>query len=106
MSRDRSFSMALKQIIGNPTPRVEGEFKVSGKAAYAVDVTLPGMVWGKLLRSAIPYGRIKRIDTTKAIRLPGVRAIVTGDDVTGRRIGRRLYDMPILADGVVRFIGE
>ena len=98
--------MALKQIIGNPTPRVEGEFKVSGKAAYAVDVTLPGMVWGKLLRSPIPYGRIKRIDTTKAMRLPGVRAIVTGDDVTGRRIGRRLYDMPILADGVVRFIGE
>jgi CO/xanthine dehydrogenase Mo-binding subunit len=94
------------QVVGNPTPRVEGELKVSGKAMYAVDVTLPGMVWGKLLRSPIPYGKIKRIDTSKAAALPGVRAIVTGADCTGLKIGRRLYDMPILADGVVRFIGE
>jgi len=98
--------MAGKQVIGNPTPRVEGEFKVSGKAMYAVDVTLPGMLWGKLLRSPIAYGKIKRIDTSKAMALPGVRAIVTGEEVTGLKIGRKLYDMPILADGVVRFIGE
>src|SRR5919108_6686581 len=98
--------MATKQVVGNPTPRVEGELKVSGKATYAVDVTLPGMLWGKLLRSPIASGRIKRIDATKAMRLPGVRAVVTGEDVTGLKIGRRLYDMPILADGVVRFVGE
>lgn len=95
-----------KQVVGNPTPRVEGELKVSGKAKYAVDVTLPGMAWGKLLRSPISYGKIKRIDTSKAAALPGVHAIVTGADCTGLKIGRRLYDMPILADGVVRFIGE
>ncbi|HEU4341103.1 MAG TPA: molybdopterin cofactor-binding domain-containing protein, partial [Candidatus Binatia bacterium] len=98
--------MASKQVVGNPTPRVEGDHKVSGKAVYAVDVVLPGMLWGKLLRSPISYGRIKRIDTSKASALPGVRAIVTGEDVIGLRIGRRLYDMPILADGVVRFVGE
>jgi CO/xanthine dehydrogenase Mo-binding subunit len=98
--------MAAKQVVGNPTPRVEGELKVNGQAKYAVDVTLPGMLWGKLLRSPIPYGKIKRIDTSKAAALPGVRAIVTGEDCTGLKIGRRLYDMPILADGVVRFIGE
>jgi len=98
--------MAAKQVIGNPTPRVEGEFKASGKAMYAVDVTLPGMLWGKLLRSPIAYGKIKRIDTSKALALPGVRAIVTGEEVAGLKIGRKLYDMPILADGVVRFIGE
>jgi CO/xanthine dehydrogenase Mo-binding subunit len=98
--------MAAKQVVGNPTPRVEGELKVNGQAKYAVDVTLPGMLWGKLLRSPIPYGKIKRIDTSKATALPGVRAIVTGEDCTGLKIGRRLYDMPILADGVVRFIGE
>ncbi len=97
---------SAKQVVGNPTPRVEGELKVSGKAVYAVDVTLPGMCWGKLLRSPIAYGKIKRIDTSKAAALPGVRAIVTGEDCTGLKIGRRLYDMPILADGVVRFIGE
>jgi CO/xanthine dehydrogenase Mo-binding subunit len=95
-----------KQVVGNPTPRVEGELKVSGKAKYAVDVTLPGMAWGKLLRSPIAYGKIKRIDTSRAAALPGVHAIVTGEDCTGLKIGRRLYDMPILADGVVRFIGE
>ena len=98
--------MPSNEFIGSPTPRVEGELKVSGKAIYAVDVTLPGMLWGKLLRSPLSYGKIKRIDTSKAMALPGVRAIVTGEDVKGLKIGRKLYDMPILADGVVRFIGE
>ncbi len=95
-----------KQVIGNPTPRVEGESKVSGEAKYAVDVTLPGMLWGKLLRSPVAAGKINRVDTSKALALPGVRAVVTGEDCTGLKIGRRLYDMPILADGEVRFIGE
>ena len=95
-----------KQVVGNPTPRVEGELKVSGEAKYAVDVTLPGMLWGKLLRSPIASGRIKSIDTSKAAALPGVHAVITGEDCTGLKIGRRLYDMPILADGEVRFTGE
>ncbi len=95
-----------KQVVGNPTPRVEGELKVSGEAKYAVDITRPGMLWGKLLRSPIASGRIKRIDVSKALALPGVHAVVTGEDCTGLRIGRRLYDMPILADGEVRFVGE
>jgi CO/xanthine dehydrogenase Mo-binding subunit len=94
------------KIVGNSTPRVEGEYKVNGKAMYAVDITLPGMLWGKLLRSPISSGKIKSIDTRKAAALPGVHAIATGEDCTGLRIGRRLYDMPILADGEVRFVGE
>lgn len=98
--------MATKKVVGNPTPRVEGEDKVTGRAKYAADITLPGMLWGRLLRSPIPYGRIKRIDASRARQLRGVKAVVTGEDVTGLKIGRRLYDMPILADGVVRFIGE
>src|SRR5213593_578835 len=97
---------ASKQVVGNPTPRVEGELKVSGHAKYAVDITLPGMLWGRLLRSPIASGKIKRIDTSKAEELPGVHAVVTGQDCAGLKIGRRLYDMPILADGEVRFIGE
>src|SRR5574341_2241364 len=98
--------MAQKKVVGVPTPRVEGESKVTGKAVYAVDVTLPGMLWGKVLRSPISYGRIKSIDSSRALQLPGVRAVVTAKDVAGLKIGRKLYDMPILADGVVRFIGE
>jgi CO/xanthine dehydrogenase Mo-binding subunit len=95
-----------KQVVGNPTPRVEGELKVSGHAKYAVDITLPGMLWGKLLRSPIASAKIKRIDISKAAALPGVHGVVTGQDCTGLKIGRRLYDMPILADGEVRFVGE
>src|SRR5436853_6182925 len=98
--------MARKKVVGIATPRVEGEYKVSGKAMYAADVALPGMLWGKTLRSAVAYGRIKRIDASRALNLAGVRAVVTGADVAGLKIGRKLYDMPILADGVVRFIGE
>jgi len=94
------------QVVGHPTPRVEGEQKVTGKALYTADRTLPGMLWGKVLRSPIAYGRIKRIDVSKAVQLPGVKAVVTGEDVKGLKIGRRIYDMPILAQDVVRFIGE
>jgi CO/xanthine dehydrogenase Mo-binding subunit len=94
------------RIIGTPTPRLEGPEKVSGKAIYASDVCLPGMLWCKVLRSPIPYGRIKGIDVSRALALSGVAAVVTGQDVAGLLIGRKIYDMPILADGVVRFIGE
>jgi carbon-monoxide dehydrogenase large subunit len=58
------------------------------------------------LRSPIPYGRIRRIDASKAWQVPGVKAVITGQDVPGLRIGRCIYDTPVLADGVVRFIGE
>jgi carbon-monoxide dehydrogenase large subunit len=94
------------KIIGTPTQRLEGPEKVSGRAIYATDKCLPGMLWCKVLRSPISYGRIKKIDASRALALPGVRALVTGEDVTGLLIGRKIYDMPILADGVVRFIGE
>ena len=93
-------------MIGTPTPRLEGPEKVSGKAMYASDVCLPGMLWCKVLRSPIAYGRIKRIDVSRALALSGVAAVVSGREVTGLLIGRKIYDMPLLADGVVRFIGE
>ena len=94
------------QVVGKPTPRVEGELKVTGKALYSADFNLPGTLWGRCLRSPIPYGRICRIDTSKAWKVPGVKAVITGQDVTGLRIGRCIYDTPVLADGLVRFIGE
>jgi CO/xanthine dehydrogenase Mo-binding subunit len=96
----------MTQVVGKPTPRVEGELKVTGKALYSADFKFPDSLWGKCLRSPIPYGRIKRIDTSKALNVPGVKAVFTGQDVTGLRIGRCIYDTPIVADGVVRFIGE
>ena len=98
--------MQAKRVIGIPTQRLEGSEKVSGRAIYATDVVLPNMLWGKVLRSPIPYGRIRKIDISKAAAVPGVRAVITGEDVTGLLIGRKIYDMPILADRIVRFIGE
>jgi CO/xanthine dehydrogenase Mo-binding subunit len=96
----------MMQVVGRPTPRVEGELKVTGKAQYSADLKLPDTLWGRCLRSPIAYGRIKSIDTSKAWQVPGVKAVITGQDVTGLRIGRCIYDTPVLADGVVRFIGE
>ena len=96
----------MTQVVGRPTPRVEGELKVTGKAQYSADLKMPDTLWGRCLRSPIAYGRIKRIDTSKARQIAGVKAVVTGQDVTGMRIGRCIYDTPVLADGVVRFIGE
>ena len=99
--------MSPTHFIGQSSTRVEGEIKVTGKAVYALDVTVPGMLWAKVLRSPLPYARIKQIDVTEALRLPGVRAMITGTDVYGRRIGRRIYDMPILAEkNSYGFIGE
>ena len=57
--------------IGKRTPRPDGADKVTGRAAYAADTTMPGMIWGKVLRSPHPHARIKSIDTSKAEKLPG-----------------------------------
>jgi carbon-monoxide dehydrogenase large subunit len=92
--------------VGIPSPRVESEQKVGGGAVYAVDVTLPDMLWAKVLRSPIAHGRIKRIDASRALALPGVKAVLTGADLNGARIGKKIVDMPLLAEGVVRYAGE
>src|SRR3972149_6924512 len=96
----------MMRVVGKPTPRVEGELKVTGKAQYSADLKLPKLLWGRCLRSPISYGRIKSIDISKALQVPGVKAVITGKDVPGLRIGRCIYDTPVVADGVVRFIGE
>ncbi|HET7392525.1 MAG TPA: molybdopterin cofactor-binding domain-containing protein, partial [Candidatus Binatia bacterium] len=106
MKAVNSSNNKIGKLIGTPTQRLEGPEKVSGQAIYATDVVLPGMLWCKVLRSPISYGRITKIDSSRALALPGVRAIATGEDVKGLLIGRKIYDMPLLADGVVRFIGE
>jgi CO/xanthine dehydrogenase Mo-binding subunit len=67
--------------IGQRTIRPDGVDKVTGRAAFAADTTMPGMIWGKVLRSPHPHARIKSIDTSKAEKLPGVKAVVTAKDV-------------------------
>ncbi len=96
----------MTQVVGRPTPRIEGKEKVTGGAVYSADVSMPGILWGKVLRSPIPYGRIKRIDISQTLQVPGVKSVITGQDVAGLRIGRQIVDTPILADDVVRFVGD
>lgn len=67
--------------IGQRTIRPDGADKVTGRAAYAADTTMPGMIWAKVLRSPHAHARIRSIDTSKAEALPGVKAVVTSKDV-------------------------
>src|ERR1700684_1717592 len=67
--------------IGQRTIRPDGVDKVTGRAAFAADTTMPGMIWGKVLRSPHPHARIKSIDTSTAEALPGVKAVVRARDV-------------------------
>ncbi len=94
------------RIIGQPTPRTEVAGKVTGDARYTADVLLPGTLWAKTLRSPHPHARIIRIDTSRAEKAPGVRAVLTGADVKGILYGRRYRDVSVLAQDRVRFIGE
>ena len=94
------------RIVGQPLGKLEGIGKVSGQARYSGDVTLPGLIWGKALRSPLPHARILRIDTSRARALPGVLTVLTAQDLPDILVGRRMFDMPMLARDRVRFVGE
>src|SRR5918992_3225500 len=93
-------------IIGAPVWRVEGTDKVSGRATYGADVHFTGTLWGKILRSSYPHARILRIDVSKARRVPGVEAIVTGKDEPNHYQGKSIRDIPVLCWDKVRYIGD
>ncbi len=92
--------------IGQPLGRVEGPAKVTGEARYTADILLPGMIWGKVLRSPLPHAKIVSIDTREAEQMPGILAVLTAKDLPDLLTGRLVYDMPVLAIDRVRFIGE
>ena len=92
--------------VGIPIIRSDGKPKVTGATRYTADYTLPGMIWGKCLRSPFSHARIRRIDLERAKRIKGVVAILTAADLPARLTGIVLQDMPVLATDRVRFIGE
>jgi CO/xanthine dehydrogenase Mo-binding subunit len=104
--KDMTTPSAYGKVFGQPLARVDGPEKVTGKAKYSADINLPGTLWGKSLRSPYPHARIVSIDIAAAKALPGVHAVLTGDDVRGILYGRRLRDVPVLAWDHVRFAGE
>lgn len=93
-------------MIGAPVARIEGPEKVTGRTRFAADVHLPGMLWGKILRSPYPHARIRHIDASAAWSVPGVQAVVTGQDAPGHLMGKVLRDMPVLCWDRVRYIGD
>ena len=96
--------------VGQSIPRLEARAKVTGRAEYAYNLSLPGMLYGKIFRSTIAHGRIRKIDVRAAQQTPGVHRVITGDDIL-RLIpdpyyGPAFHDQPILALEKVRHVGE
>ncbi|MGE4159025.1 MAG: xanthine dehydrogenase family protein molybdopterin-binding subunit [Planctomycetota bacterium] len=71
-------------VVGQSVPLVDGYRKSTGQAIYTDDIKLPGMLYCRILRSIVPHAKIKRIDTSKAAKMPGVRAIVTGAELPNK----------------------
>jgi CO/xanthine dehydrogenase Mo-binding subunit len=97
--------------IGKTFRRLDYETKVTGKAEYLADMIVPGMCHGKILRSPLPHARIKSIDATKALKVPGVLAVITRDDILHEEgiepyYGPVFKDQTIVAVEKVRHVGD
>ena len=105
------------KVIGTRPVRPDGADKVTGKANYSADINLPGMLYGKVLRSPHAHAVIKSIDTTKAEALTGVRAVVTSADIEkpsgraselaeGAMVNYKFLSNNVLADGKALYKGH
>jgi CO/xanthine dehydrogenase Mo-binding subunit len=96
--------------VGRSVPRLESWLKVTGRAEYVHNLRLPGMLYGKIFRSTVAHGRIKRIDVAAAQGLAGVYRVITSREV--RELipepyyGPAFHDQPVLAIDKVRYVGE
>ncbi len=93
---------AALRFVGKSTPRIDGPERVTGKALYTADVQLPGMLYGKILRSPLPHAKIKKIDTHRAAKLPGVRAVLSSQNTPKIAFRRQTF----LFDEIVRYVGD
>ncbi len=97
--------MTSFNYIGKRLRKKDGREKVTGRAIYGQDLVMPRMLCGKILYSMYPHAKIRSIDTGKAKRVPGVRVILTGDDIPDIRIGFIKDNMP-LKKGIARWTGD
>ena len=112
--------VAKLKTVGHATTRIDALERVNGKATYTGDVQLPGMLYGRVLRSPHPHARIRSIDTSKAAAMPGMKAVLTHENCTvvwgaGGVAGGVQYNDPIKKitkqrryafNNPVRFVGE
>jgi CO/xanthine dehydrogenase Mo-binding subunit len=96
------------QTIGMRIPRNDALYKVRGRARYAGNIEMDGMLYGRFVRSQLPHARILSVDISKAEAAPGVKGILTGAEISDDRllVGPISDDTPILAKEKVRFAGE
>ena len=96
-----------RDILGHSALRPDGVAKVSGKFEFSSDLHAENMLWGATLRSPHPYARIASIDLSEAYKIVGVEAIITNDDVPGKKTyGLIASDQPVFASEFVRYVGE
>lgn len=101
--------MGKFSVVGKTNIRIDGAAKVSGVAEYVADIKMRGLLCGKILRSPYPHARILNIDTSKAERLKGVRAVATIEDTPKKNYGAYrsgVEDELIFAQDKVRFAGD
>jgi CO/xanthine dehydrogenase Mo-binding subunit len=92
--------------IGSSPVRPDADDKIRGRAMYAFDLAIDGMLFARVLRSPVPAGRIVSLDTRRARAMPGVRAVVTAADGPATLAGEFLIDTPLFAHESVRYVGE
>ncbi len=93
--------------IGRPHPNPQSRAKIMGRARYTDDYRFPGMLYARTKRAGVPHARIRSINTAAARNLPGVRAVLTHEDVPGHnRHGLVIDDWPVLCDDKVRYAGD
>ncbi|HZN74252.1 MAG TPA: molybdopterin cofactor-binding domain-containing protein [Micromonosporaceae bacterium] len=104
---DRRVDAPVTGGVGGSPARPDGVHKVRGEFAFSSDMWAADMLWGTTLRSPHPRARIRGIDLTKALLVPGVYAVLTHEDVPGVKLyGLEIVDQPVLAFDEVRYEGE
>ena len=98
--------MEKHAIIGERIQNVDSPDKATGRAVYGIDFRLPGMLHGKILRSPFAHARILRIDTSRAEKVRGVRAVITAEDTPKIKYGAQIHDEYPLAVEKVRYEGD
>lgn len=95
------------KAVGRPLPRPDAVDKVTGKGIYADDLYIEGMLYARALRSQYPHARLLSVNVSKAKALPGVVAVLTADDIPGRKdCGVHEIDWPVLCYDKVRYVGD
>ena len=94
------------RVVGQPVPRKDGVDIVTGNVVYGADISLPGMLHGRLVRSAVASGKVMGVDASRAKALAGVKTVVTAADLPRTRFGYGIKDEQLFAEAKIRYAGE